>query len=138
MARGAFGYHSPVTHSRTALILFAHGARDPRWAEPFHAMREAIRRRLPSARVELAFLEIMSPSLDQAVDAAEAAGARHIVVIPAFMGQGGHLRRDLPALIAGVQARHPHCTIIQAPAIGEAPEVVEAVAAFAIRQALGR
>ncbi|MFZ5508859.1 MAG: sirohydrochlorin chelatase [Pseudomonadota bacterium] len=119
----------------TALILFAHGARDPQWAEPFRAVRAAIARRAPEIPVELAFLELMSPSLGEAVDRVVARGARRVVVVPAFMAQGGHLKRDLPRLIGEVQAAHPQCVIEQTRPIGEVQEVIEAIAAFALTQA---
>jgi len=48
------------------LLLFAHGARDPRWAEPFDAVAERIRASAPELRVELAYLEFMTPSLSEA------------------------------------------------------------------------
>jgi sirohydrochlorin cobaltochelatase len=119
----------------TALILFAHGARDPQWAEPFQAVRSAITRRAPGLAVELAFLELMSPSLGEAADRVVARGARRVVVVPAFMAQGGHLKRDLPRLIDEVRAAHPQCVIEQTRAIGEVPEIIEAIAAFALAQA---
>jgi sirohydrochlorin cobaltochelatase len=34
----------------TGLILFAHGARDPRWAAPFEAVAARIRAQRPSCR----------------------------------------------------------------------------------------
>lgn len=115
-----------------ALILFAHGSRDPEWAAPFHAIREAIRAAAPDARVELAFLEIMQPSLSEAIEALRGEGVREIVVVPAFMAQGGHLKRDLPELIRREQVRYKDCVIRQAKAIGEAPAVIGAIARYAL------
>jgi sirohydrochlorin cobaltochelatase len=45
------------------LILFAHGARDPRWATPFEAVAAAVRAARPGLPVRLAFLAFMSPTL---------------------------------------------------------------------------
>jgi sirohydrochlorin cobaltochelatase len=45
------------------LILFAHGARDPRWAAPFEDMAARIRAHGRSCAVRLAFLEFMTPDL---------------------------------------------------------------------------
>lgn len=44
--------------SSSALILFAHGSRDPKWAEPFKAIQSLIRAQAPGLIVELAFLEL--------------------------------------------------------------------------------
>ena len=43
--------------SGSALVLFAHGSRDPEWARPFEALRARLERRLPATPVVLAFLE---------------------------------------------------------------------------------
>ena len=40
-----------------ALVLFAHGARDPRWAIPFERLAERARTKRPDVSVSLAFLE---------------------------------------------------------------------------------
>ncbi len=45
----------------SAIVLFAHGARDPEWAQPFEKMRARIQERLPGTPVVLAFLELMQP-----------------------------------------------------------------------------
>lgn len=85
----------------------------------------------PGLAVELAFLEFMSPTLEQAVDTLAAAGATRLAVVPVFLAQGGHLKRDVPVLVDAARARHPACDIRLARAAGEAPGVVGAIAAYA-------
>jgi sirohydrochlorin cobaltochelatase len=46
-----------------ALILFAHGARDPEWALPFEKIRALVSSQRPDLVVELAYLELMTPRL---------------------------------------------------------------------------
>ena len=53
--------------SARAIILFAHGARDPEWAQPFKRIKQLLEARQPGVTVTLAFLEIMQPSLADAV-----------------------------------------------------------------------
>ena len=110
------------------LILFAHGARDPRWAEPFAAVADRIRAADPLRLVELAFLEAMEPDLRGATHRLVAAGAARIDVVPLFLGTGGHLRKDLPPLVEAVRAEHPGLDIRLHPAIGEHATVIEAMA----------
>ncbi len=115
----------PASH---AIILFAHGARDPQWALPFERLRMAVKLRLPGTAVELAYLELMQPALAQAIDNLIDGGAREIDIIPAFMAQGAHLKRDLPALIDTAQARHPQAVLRLHPALGESQAVLDAMA----------
>lgn len=116
-----------------ALLLFAHGARDARWAGPFLALRDRLRESLgaaqPAVEVELAFLELMEPALPAAVAALAARGMTAITVVPVFLGSGGHLRRDLPVLIEAARAAHPGVAIEATAPIGEQPEVIKAIAA---------
>ena len=117
---------------KQALVLFAHGARDPRWAAPFEAIAAAVRARAPALEVRLAYLELMAPAIGEAVDALEADGVTHIDVLPLFLGTGGHLRRDLPLLVEGIAARHPALSLRLHGAAGEAPAVIQALAEHAL------
>lgn len=116
---------------REAVILFAHGARDPAWADPLRRVAAAIRRKRPGLRVELAFLEFMTPALDALLDDLAAEGLTRITVVPAFMATGGHLRRDLPLLIEAARLRHPGLVLSVVGATGESEPVIEAIADYA-------
>jgi sirohydrochlorin cobaltochelatase len=118
----------------TGLILFAHGARDARWAEPFQRLRERVAHASPQTHVALAYLEFMSPDLDSAATALCEAGCRAIVLVPVFLGQGGHVRRDLPQLLQDAAACHPECEFRLAGAAGEDDAVLDAIAAYCLRQ----
>ena len=118
-----------------AIVLFAHGARDPRWAEPFEAVAARVRAAAPACQVALAFLELMTPSLGDAVAGVVAAGATRVDVVPLFLGTGGHLRQDLPPLVDTLRAGHPGVDVHLHAAIGEHAAVVEAMAAAAVAAA---
>jgi sirohydrochlorin cobaltochelatase len=111
-----------------AIILFAHGARDPEWTRPFERLREALQALLPGADVELAYLELMQPDLKEAASRLVARGAGAISVVPVFMAQGGHLKRDLPRRVEEARALHPGVGITLQPAIGETQAVIDAMA----------
>jgi sirohydrochlorin cobaltochelatase len=115
-----------------ALVLFAHGARDPRWAEPFEAVAARIRAAAPQLPVALAFLELMTPNLDAAVARLVSEGATGVDVVPLFLGTGGHLRQDLPPLVDALRSAHPGVAIRLHPAIGEHAAVTEAMARAAL------
>ena len=115
-----------------SLVLFAHGARDPRWAEPFEAVAERVRAAAPDLPVVLAYLELMAPTLDEAVDCAVDGGATTVDIVPLFLGTGGHLRHDLPPLVDALRSVHPDVTIRLHAAIGEHAAVSEAMARAAL------
>jgi sirohydrochlorin cobaltochelatase len=123
---------------KNGLILFAHGARDPRWSLPFEAVAERVRRAQPTSPVQLAFLEFMSPNLPQAGALLAAQGCTHIDVLPLFLGAGGHVRKDLPMLVEQLQSAHPGTTVQLHAAVGEEDGVVQAMAEVALGLVQGR
>ena len=117
---------------RTALILFAHGARDPEWARPMQRVREAILAAQPAVRVELAFLEFMSPGLGESVDALAAEAYERVIILPMFIAQGGHLQRELPEMVAALRQEHSSLELVLMGAVGEQEPVVQAMASAAL------
>lgn len=121
----------------SALILFAHGARDPEWATPLRRVQAAIAASAPGQRVErveMAFLEFMTPTLAECVATLAGAGVTRAVVVPMFIAQGGHLKRDVPELLAVLRVQYPQLTLTLAPAIGESASVIEAMAQAALAE----
>lgn len=119
--------------SRTGILLFAHGARDPNWALPFEAVAERLRARpQPEAamapEVTLAFLEFMSPDIASAGDDLAARGCTEVSVVPLFLGAGGHVRKDLPKLLDELAARHPGVSWRLCPAVGETDILIQGMA----------
>ena len=111
-----------------AVILFAHGARDPDWARPFRSLALELAERLPGERVALAFLELMQPSLADCVSALHADGVRALRVVPVFFASGGHLKQDLPELVKSIRSNFNDLDITLEPPVGEQPEVISAIA----------
>ena len=111
-----------------SIVLFAHGARDPDWALPAQRVAAEVRRLRPDTRVTVAFLEFMEPNLADAVDEAARAGAESIRIVPLFLAQGGHLKRDVPVLVEAAREKHPGCRIELVSAVGEDEGVVDGIA----------
>jgi sirohydrochlorin cobaltochelatase len=116
--------------ARSALVLFAHGSRDPDWARPFRTIQQKISERSAELTVEVAFLELMSPSLIEAVDRLAVAGHDRVTIAPLFMAHGAHLKRDLATLMTELERRHRSIDLRLLPAAGEVDGVLEAIAAW--------
>ena len=115
-----------------ALILFGHGSRDVRWAQPFLRLRHMLSEQLPDTVVELAFLELMEPRLPELIAGLAGEGISEATVVPVFFGQGGHVLRDLPVLVEDARAKHPEMKIALADAVGESEAVLRAVALYCV------
>ena len=122
----------------SAILLFAHGARDPSWAEPFRRIVARLRQTQPGTRVELAFLECMDPNLESAIAGLAADGIRYVTVVPLFLAQGGHLKQDLPRLLDDIRGHFPSLRIDVTSAIGDSEDLTNAIADWAFAQHTSR
>jgi len=115
------------------IVLFAHGSRDPRWREPVEAVARRIGQLEPGVLVRCAYLEAATPDLAAALADLAGQGAQQVDVLPIFLGVGKHLREDLPRLMRELQQAHPALAIHLRQAVGETPELVDALARLALK-----
>ena len=116
------------------ILLFAHGARDPEWARPFERILALLERRAPTTPIELAFLESMHPTLDEAMHALGNRGAERVTIVPLFMAQGNHLRKDLPEIVRRACESNPGLSVRTARAIGDVDVLLEAIAEWVLQE----
>ena len=98
-------------------------------------MRALIQARMPGVPVSLAFLELMEPRLPAHVAALAAQGVTGVTIVPVFLGQGGHLLRDLPVMVEQLRLDFPAISIEVAGAVGEDPAVLAAMSDYCVRAA---
>jgi len=118
--------------TQRALVLFAHGARAASWAAPFERLRELTQARTPDVRVSLAFLELMEPRLPELVAGLSADGVTAVTVVPIFLGQGGHVLRDLPLMVQQLRIDFPQIAIDVVEAAGENAAVLNALSDYCV------
>jgi sirohydrochlorin cobaltochelatase len=118
---------------KQALILFAHGARAASWAEPFLRLQKLTQESSPELKVELAFLELMQPQLPEVVKSLVDQSYESITITPIFLGQGGHLIRDLPLMVEEIRQQYPDLQIKQVAAAGEDAGVLQAIRDYCLR-----
>ena len=109
---------------KQGIVLVAHGSRDPQWSRPFQRLAAALEKKLPAAAVALAYLE-HGPSVEEALAAVVAKGAGSIRVVPVFLGAGGHVKHDIPKLVA---AANPAVPVTIDQSVGEQAALIEAIA----------
>lgn len=116
----------------TAIVLFAHGSRDPLWHKPIEAVAAHIARVSPQTRVVCAYLELSAPDLAAAVTILVDSGVQAVTIVPMFLGVGRHAREDLPLLVAQLRQDHPNVAFSLQVAVGEDPRLVEMLAEIAL------
>ncbi len=120
---------------RTGILLFAHGASDPEWAEPFRRIQKHLAELRPNTPTVLGFLERMTPSFAQGIVALTQAGCTEVVVAPLFLARGGHLKADLPTLLESARLAHPGLTVRTLGALGDYEPLLQTIARLVIEAA---
>ena len=115
-----------------AILIFAHGSRDPLWRAPVEAVAAAVRAQAPDTHVACAYLELCTPELPEAAAQAIAAGATEVRVLPLFFGMGKHAREDLPQLMQQLRQDHPSVSFRLLPTAGEQPRLTALLAQLAL------
>jgi len=115
----------------TAILLFAHGSRDPAWRLPLDAVLEQVQNQHPGP-CRLAFLELMQPSLVDTLAELAGLGCQHIRVMPLFWAAGKHVNRDLIDIVAAFLERQPDVRVEIAEPLGESPQMRRAIADWAL------
>ncbi len=115
-----------------AILIFAHGSRDPLWRAPVEAVAAAVRAQAPDTHVACAYLELCTPELPEAAAQAIAAGATEVRVLPLFFGMGKHAREDLPQLMEQLRQDHPSVSFRLLPTAGEQPRLTALLAQLAL------
>jgi sirohydrochlorin cobaltochelatase len=116
-----------------AVVLFAHGSRDPLWRLPIEAVANQIKLMSPDKEVACAYLELTEPDLPSSVALLVESGVNDIRIVPMFLGVGRHARDDLPLLMQDLIAQHPEVSFELRKAIGEEAELTLAMASIALR-----
>ena len=100
------------------LLGVAHGTRDPAGAADTAALLDAVRLLRPGLRVEVAYVELAEPSVEEALVSV----AGPVVVVPLLLSTGYHVKVDLPRMVAAAGER-----VRLAPALGPHPLLAEAL-----------
>jgi sirohydrochlorin ferrochelatase len=102
-----------------ALVVVAHGSRDPRALNTVRTLLDRVRELRPGLPVHLGHIELNEPLLP---DTLASLGAGEAVLVPLLLSRGYHVKRDIPEMAAKTQV---HARV--AAPLGPHPLLVEAL-----------
>lgn len=120
--------------SEVGVLLCGHGTRNAEGVREFLDLTDSVKQHLDGFTVTEGFLELAEPSLEDRLEALRRRGCSPILVVPAMLFAAGHLKVDLPGLLAAYAGLHPDLDLRLGRAFGVEARMVRA-AADRIRQA---
>ncbi len=129
-----------MTNQKSANVLLAHGSRDPQWQAPFEVIAERIKTKEQennqsgeSTRIELSYMELSEPSLEQVCENLAKDGYEIINIYPIFFAAGRHLRIDVPKQLKDIEADLGITTHLHPP-VGQEEIVRDAITQVILKQ----
>jgi precorrin-8X/cobalt-precorrin-8 methylmutase len=104
--------------ARTAILFAGHGSRAPAAAEAMIAAVDRVRSTGIFPITEIGYLEMVQPDIAAALRRCVEQGANRVLVVPYFLHQGMHIRRDIPQLLRGEAERYPGLRVSLGQPIG--------------------
>ncbi|WP_102126840.1 precorrin-8X methylmutase [Deinococcus planocerae] len=108
-----------------AIVLAAHGSRDPASAAQFETLVREVKALEPDRVITHGFLEFNTPTIDEAAREAVASGAKEIVLVPGVLLAATHAKNDLPSELNALRREFPHVTFHYGAAMDLHPALLD-------------
>ena len=101
----------PESSSDYDIVIAGHGSRDPEGIREFEHLVQLVRQRARGRRVNHGFLEFACPTIEEAIRARIAAGARRVAVVPGVLLGATHAKNDMPGEVLALQREFPQAKV---------------------------
>ncbi|MEW4529614.1 CbiX/SirB N-terminal domain-containing protein [Maioricimonas sp. JC845] len=110
---------------RTAILLIAHGSRRAEANRDLVHVQRELQARCPDDVVEIAYLELATPTIPEGARRCVDAGVSEVRMLPYFLSAGAHVARDLAQFRREFVVEWPDVTFRLCPPLGLHPLMVE-------------
>ena len=111
-----------------AILLVGHGTRDETGQRQFLQLAEQLRAAAAPTRVEVAYIELQSPTIDEALLSLHRQGIEKVTLSPALLFAAGHAKQDIPAAVSAARGKAPELVVKIAEPLGCHEAIVELAA----------
>lgn len=109
------------------LIILAHGSKVKSTNEMLERILQEVTKKIEYDHVEGAYLQLMDPSLEMAIDIMDKKSISDITIFPMFLFKGNHIREDIPNEINKIMEGKPHLNIRFLDNIGYDEKLVDII-----------
>ncbi len=111
--------------SPPAVLLIGHGTRLATGVAEFRTLADQLQQALPDRTCLAGFLELVEPSLPEALEQLRRQGFRRVTALPALLLAAGHVKNDIPAILQAFEAEHPEIRIAFGADLGIHPHLLQ-------------
>ncbi len=116
-----------MTDPMTAVLLIAHGSRRAEANADLHQLAQQLATTDAYAMVEVAYLELTTPTIADGGRRCVQRGASRVLMMPYFLSAGMHVVQDLEAARQTLATEFPHVEFRLCPPLGLHPLMTQIV-----------
>ena len=106
------------------ILIVSHGSREMSANREFKRIVSQYQKRHPRWAITHAYLELVSPSIAQALEILRGK-TNEIILLPYFLFPARHVKKDIPAIIQAFQKNHPKVKVKMAQPLGSDPKLLD-------------
>jgi sirohydrochlorin ferrochelatase len=119
--------HESPRAEKSAALLIAHGSRRPEANRDLVDLAFAIRGRTHYPIVDVAYLEVVEPTIPQAARGCVEQGATRVSLLPYFLSAGAHVVEDLERIRADLALEFPAVRFVLCKPLSLHPLLIDIV-----------
>jgi sirohydrochlorin cobaltochelatase len=101
-----------------AILLVGHGTRNPTGQQQFVRLAEHLRTAVAPLPLEIAYIELQTPTIEEALLRMHREGTQKITLSPALLFAAGHAKQDIPEGVARAVQIAPDIDVAYAEPLG--------------------
>lgn len=103
------------------VIVLSHGSKSEEAIDDFHYIVETMKEKSGNLEIYGAQMEMAEPSLEEVVSELAPQEPDKVIIVPYFLYNGNHIKKDIPAKIEKLKERYPGITFEFLSPIGKEP-----------------
>lgn len=92
---------------KKGILIIAHGSRAKQTIDTMETIFDYVRKQFPGLPMQLAYMEFCDINLETGLDLLKEQGVNDITVVPYFLFEGMHIRKDIPEEIGKYMEDNP-------------------------------
>lgn len=112
---------------KEVLLIVGHGSRSKVAQKTFNSVVEMVQKKSDGEfyKVDGAHMELAKPSIEEKVESLALKGIDRILMVPYFLYEGIHIKKDIPELIEKLNEKYPKIEFRLGRPIGKEPSLAD-------------
>lgn len=95
----------------TGVLIVYHGSRLSKAEQTFQEIIKLVKQKLPDMCIETGAMEFTEKTIEKGLETLKQKGIKQIQVVPYFLFEGVHIKKDIPEIIKVFKSNNPNIQV---------------------------